>query len=219
MSKAYLTEQNIDQKVESWLSIIRPFYYDRKDFVFVPKKSALVIIDMQKYFAHSDGRAYLHATKAIIPRIDALLRRFRNLKLPVIFTRHGHKSKRDLGIMGRFWGDYIRFGEKDWQIIDELCPKPDEIVIDKTRYDAFFRTPLDSILKKLGVKQLVITGVMTHLCCETTARCAFSRNYEVYFVCDATATSREEFHIGTLRALANGFGILVKSSDILNSLK
>lgn len=219
MSKAYLTRRNIDRRVEKWLSEIRPFYYDRKDFAFEPEKSALMVIDMQRYFAHSAGRAYLPATEAIIPKIGALVKNFRRLKLPVIFTRHGHKSKKDLGIMGRFWGDFIKFGEKDWEIIDELCPKPKEVVIDKTRYDAFFKTSLDSILKKLGVKQLVITGVMTNLCCETTARSAFGMNYEVYFICDATATNREEFHVGTLRAVANGFGIVVKSSGILESLK
>jgi len=211
--------KNIDAKVKKWFAEIRPFYYNRESFSFDPRKSALLIIDMQRYFAQKSGRAYLPAADAIIPRIRALLDAFRRRGLPIIFTRHGHKGQADLGIMGKFWGDFIKFGESDWEIIDDLKPRVNEAIVDKTRYDAFFRTQLDSILQSLGVSQLVITGVMTHLCCETTARSAFARDYEVYLAADATASNREEFHVGTLRALANGFGIVVKSFKILESLK
>jgi len=219
MPKSYLTLENIDDRCRSWLEDIRPFYYDRPSFEFDPKSSALLVIDMQRYFAHTSGRSFLPATGAIVPRLRAILDGFRTSGLPIIFTRHGHKGEPDLGVMGKFWNDFIRFGESDWEIIDELAPRQGEVVIDKNRYDAFFKTPLDSVLEEAGARQVVVTGVMTHLCCEATARSAFVRDYEVYMIADATASSREELHVGTLRALANGFGTVLTSSDVLDRLR
>ncbi len=67
----------------------------------------------------------------------------------------------------------------------------------------------------MDVEQLVIGGVMAHLCCETTARAAFVRGYEVFFLIDGTATYTEEFHTGTLRNLAHGFSVLTTVTHLL----
>jgi len=66
---------------------------------------------------------------------------------------------------------------------------------------------------------VVITGVMTHLCCESTARDAFMRDLEVFFVIDATATDQEDLHMGSLRALADGFAIMVTTKEVLGWMK
>ncbi|GAB4302318.1 MAG: hypothetical protein Kow0090_17860 [Myxococcota bacterium] len=110
-------------------------------------------------------------------------------------------------MLGRFWGDYIKEGTRDSEIIAELSPQKDEKVIIKNRYDAFFGTELEGFLRSSGVEQVLITGVMTHLCCETTARSAFVRDFEVFFAVDGTATATEEMHIATLMNLANGFAV------------
>ncbi|HDH96945.1 MAG TPA: hypothetical protein ENF73_04365, partial [Proteobacteria bacterium] len=77
MRRSYLTRENIDAKCRSWLERIRPFYYERRNLAFDPRSSALLIIDMQRYFAHASGRSFLPATEAIIPRIRAILDGFR----------------------------------------------------------------------------------------------------------------------------------------------
>ena len=66
------------------------------------------------------------------------------------------------------------------------------------------------------IEQILITGVLTHLCCETTARDAFMRNFEVFFLVDATASYNEDLHLGSLRAISHGFGICLSTEEIIN---
>jgi isochorismate hydrolase len=92
-------------------------------------------------------------------------------------------------------------------------------VIRKTQYSAFFETDLDQILKKLKVSNILITGVLTHLCCETTAREAFMRNYDVFFVTDATASDKQQLHAASLRTLSDGFATLVTTNEVISWIK
>jgi bifunctional isochorismate lyase/aryl carrier protein len=196
--------------------------------VFDPKKAALLVIDVQNYFAHSDGRAYLPAGKTALPNIFGLMDAFSAKKYPVIATRHCHDSTESLGMLGKFYYDHIKCGEWDSELLEELKNKiqaasakgtsTDVIkTIQKNTYDAFWNTPLSDHLSKKNITQLVITGCMTHLCCETTARSAFVRGFEVYFVRDATFTKSEALHTGTLNAVADGFGIVVTAEGIKKS--
>ncbi|MBN1636074.1 MAG: isochorismatase family protein, partial [Deltaproteobacteria bacterium] len=84
-----------------------------------------------------------------------------------------------------------------------------EIIIDKNRYSAFYETPLDEIFAENGVDEIIICGVLTNCCCETTARDAYVRDYRVFFVADATATINEDLHISSLKNLAYGFAHIV----------
>jgi isochorismate hydrolase len=213
----YITQETLSAKSQEWLEKIRPFYYDREHFSFDPSRAALLVIDMQRYFVAPEGRASLPAAQAILPGLRQLIDTFSAAKNPIFWTRHGHQGQHDLGVLGRFWGDYIRYGEEQWEIAPEVAPHPEHIVIDKTRYDAFWETGLAPLFKERRVEQVVITGVMTHLCCETTARTAFVRDYEVYFAIDGTATSSEEHHLSTLRNLANGFAVPVTIEQLLAS--
>ncbi|MCK4236598.1 MAG: isochorismatase family protein, partial [Candidatus Krumholzibacteria bacterium] len=103
------------------------------------------------------------------------------------------------------------------EIIAELATSK-ATVIRKTQYDAFYGTSLDDVLKESGTRQLVITGVMTHLCCETTARTAFVRGFAVFFPVDGTATYNEDFHGAALLNLSHGFAVPVLVSDLLAGL-
>ena len=196
--------------------------------IFDPKKAALLVIDVQNYFAHPEGRAYLPAGKTALLNIFGLMDAFSAKKYPIIVTRHCHNSEESLGMMGKFYYDHIKCGEWDSELIDELKNKIQaasakgtnaDIIktIQKNTYDAFWNTGLNDHLNKKNISQLVITGCMTHLCCETTARSAFVRGFEVYFVSDATFTKSDTFHAGTLNAVADGFGIVVNSEDIKRS--
>jgi len=221
LKEDYLTVKNIGAKTREWLSIIEPHVsrHRRDKFIFNPGRSALLIIDMQRYFLESSSHAYLPAARAITGIIRNILASYRKRKLPVIFTYYALSPGEKPGIMGRWWADVLRDGDASAEIIDELKPEKGEPVLRKSRYSAFSGTSLEKILKELDVHQVLITGVMTHLCCETTARDAFSMDYEVYFVIDSTATQYEELHVSSLRTLSCGFAMPVTTREVLACLK
>ncbi|MFC1628181.1 cysteine hydrolase family protein, partial [Gemmatimonadota bacterium] len=155
-------------------------------------------------------------TEAVIPNLKQLLEFWRTAGSPVIFTRHGHEGEHDLGMLGRFFSDYIRVDEPEAGIISELSPLDQETVIGKKTYDAFLDTPLNSILSARGVDQVLVTGVLTHMCCETTARSAFCRGFEVFVAIDAMASSSEERHLGSLLSMADSVAVMMSTAEILD---
>ena len=88
--------------------------------------------------------------------------------------------------------------------------------MEKSQYDAFYKTSLEERLKDFGANQLVVTGVLTHLCCESTARSAFIRGFEIFFVVDATASYNKQYHLSSLRNLSHGFVTPVLSEELLS---
>jgi len=214
-AEAYIEEFNIETKVDGWLSHIRQTAVPRLQLQLRPSKCALLIVDMINYFAAPDGRCFLPAVKAILPRIQSILSAWRNLEGTIVFTRHGHTGAGDLGMMGRFYSSYININQTESEIIKELSARPDEKIVKKTTYDAFNGTDLKDYLTAIGIDQVLITGALTHLCCETTARSAFCHGFEVYFAADATATTTEQLHFGSLSALADGFAMVMSEKEII----
>ncbi len=183
-------------------------------FKFSPEGAALVVIDMQEYFLNPKSHAFLPAGKAILPNLAALVSNFRAAKLPVIFTRYAVAEGEDAGAMARWWGDVLRENDPMAPIVPELTPAKGEPVLRKTQYDAFYGTNLEKILRANSVRRLAICGVMTDLCCETTARSGFVRGFDVFFCADATATASEVLHVSALKTLAHGFAEVVSCSEL-----
>jgi len=143
----------------------------------------------------------------------------RRAKVPVIFTQHGYRDlPKESGMLGQWWDDPIVVGTEKWKRISEIAPNREEKIIRKRRYSTFYGTDLDGILKILGVKDVIIVGVMTNLCCETTARDAFVRDYRVFFLVDGTATVSEDYHLTTLKNLVYGVAYLKQCDDIITEL-
>jgi len=175
-----------------------------------PSRSALLVIDMQEYFRP--------LASGIVGNVQALLRAFRGASRPIVFTAHGHRDpEKDGGMLARWWGEVILEGTFDHRLMGELEPREGERILPKRRYSAFFGTDLEPYLRGLGVEDVVLCGVMTNLCCETTARDAFMRDFRVFFVHDATATSAKELHLASLINLAYGFAILVSTEEVLRA--
>jgi len=187
--------------------------------VFKPKTSALFIIDMQQFFCNPSSHAYFKDSTKIIPNIQNLITVYRQQSLPIIFTRYALLRTESPGSMGRWWNDVLYDDDEFSNVIAPLQSLPNELVIRKTQYSAFFETDLDQILKKLKVSNILITGVLTHLCCETTTRDAFMRNYDVFFVTDATASDKQDLHDASLRTLSDGFATLVTTNEVLAWIK
>ena len=177
----------------------------------VPGKAALLVIDMQLYFKP--------VAQPVVDNVISLIECFRKNDGRILFTRHGHRDpKKDGGMLRRWWGDLILYGSAEWELIDGLPLQDLDTIIDKNRYSAFLGTELDNCLQNTGIEDLIITGVLTNCCCETTARDAFMRDYRVFFVADATAAPTEELHLASLKNLAYGFAYIVTTRDLCNKL-
>ncbi|KAL1292343.1 hypothetical protein AAHE18_20G265100 [Arachis hypogaea] len=177
-----------------------------------PKRCALLVIDMQNYFASM--------ANPILSNVNATIDLCRHASMPVIFTRHSHRNRDDHSMLAEWWsGDLILDGTPDAQLMAALHRKPGEdMVVEKNTYSAFRKSGLEEKLVEMGIKEVIVTGVMTNLCCETNAREAFVRGFRVFFSTDATATSDEELHDATLKNMAYGFAYLLDSHTLKQAL-
>ena len=196
--------------VENYLGKIND--YNIRQAMPTPDKTALLVVDMQRYFKE--------LSEPILKNVLSLIETCRKKGVRTIFTRHGHPDPvKDGGMLSQWWGELIICGTNEWELMDELNPAETEPIIDKNRYSAFFNTGLDEQLRGVGVGDLIISGVMTNCCCETTARDAFVRDYRVFFVSDATATVDEELHLASLKNLAYGFAYIVDIKNLCQHFK
>jgi isochorismate hydrolase len=185
--------------------------YRERKVMIDPRHAALLVIDMQNYFHR--------IIQPVLRNILEVIQSCRQRNMPIIFTQHGHTHPAsDGGLLGEWWGQVIIDGTNDWKFLPEIIVEPKDTVLPKKRYSAFFETDLDTILRSKGIKDLIISGVMTNLCCETTARDAFMRNYRVFFLIYGTATGRSELHLATLKNLGFGFAYLLTCEELTQSL-
>jgi nicotinamidase-related amidase len=206
-----------------------------------PERCALVIIDMQRDFLEPGGFGEMlgndvsQLRRAIEPNAR-LLAAWRAAGLLAIHTREGHRpdladlppAKKvrgggtttigDPGPMGRI---LIR-GEAGHDIIPELYPAPGEPVIDKPGKGAFHATDLHAILQNRGITQLIVTGVTTEVCVNTTVREANDRGYDCLVVADCCASYFPEFHevgLRMIRAQGGIFGWVAEADDVIAALE
>jgi bifunctional isochorismate lyase/aryl carrier protein len=185
--------------------------------VFTPGATVLLVVDMQGYFLDRASHAYLPSASHIIPGLISLSRAFRESGLPVVFTRHLNTDN-DAGSLGTWWNDIIRADDP----LSEIAPELDTslgVLLEKHQYDAFHETGLTEYLRERSVRRVVVTGVATHLCCETTARAAFVRGFEVTFPVDGTATYDEHHHLATLLNLSHGFATVTHVRDLIDAVR
>jgi biuret amidohydrolase len=197
------------------------------DYTFDLKHVALVIIDMQRDFIEPGGFGAalgndVSLLAPIIPTVAKLLGAFRELGLPVIHTKECHRpdlsdcppGKRsrgrgnlrigDPGPMGRI----LIIGEPGNDFVPALRPRPGELVIAKPGKGSFYATRLEDELKTRGITHLLVTGVTTEVCVQTTLREANDRGYECLLVEDATESYFPEYKRATLEMIRAQDGIV-----------
>ncbi|KAF2792986.1 Isochorismatase hydrolase [Melanomma pulvis-pyrius CBS 109.77] len=212
------------------------------DRTLSPRTTALLIIDMQRDFlsqgGYLDSQGYSPARfQAIIPRLVSLLSTFRRAGFPIYHTREGHephmatissREKHRSGVNGARIGSQgplgrllIR-GERGHDIISELCPLPNEAIIDKPGRGAFTHTELDAALRCRGVKNLVVCGVTADACVSSTVREASDRGYDVLVVEDGVESVNDELKWWSLEAIrveGGLFGVTSECRDIIEAVE
>ncbi len=207
----YFTEENREEKTREWLDICKEIK-ERRPFDFSLQNTALIIVDMQHYFTEERCHAFVPSSKTIIPNIERLVDCFTENNRPIIVTKH-ETSAIPTELMNRFWKNR-KLGEEDKKLVEWRTDAPITI-LKKSHYSAFYQTGLEELLKQENLTQVVIVGVMSHLCCESTTRDAFMRDIEVFFVVDGCATYTEQLHVGTMQAISHGFGVCVSVEEVI----
>jgi bifunctional isochorismate lyase/aryl carrier protein len=209
----YFTAGDIQAKSREMLTTLMPYRERHGSQALDIHKAALLVLDMQQYFLDPGSHAFIPSGPAILPGIRRLVSAFEANGRPVTLTRHLN-SNADARLMRKWWRDLIR----EESPLSQLFPGLEGAgrkVIRKSQYDAFYNTHLEAMLQSERIEQVVICGVMTHLCCETTARSAFMRGYEVFVAIDGMATYNRAFHEAALLNLSHGFASPIRVDEII----
>src|SRR6201988_1024534 len=179
------------------------------------QRYALLVVDLQNGFSHPDG-SFPRIGRGLEGAMDAVTKaavavgQAREAGVPVVFTRHVYRPGRPdegatlirnspelAGVSG------LAAGTWDADVCAELGCGPDDLVVDKVRFDAFQWTSLEPLLRGLGVNALMICGVVTNLCVETTARSAFMRDFPVTLLADCCAAKTRRLHELSVEVLSS----------------
>ncbi|HVQ76370.1 MAG TPA: isochorismatase family cysteine hydrolase [Candidatus Binatia bacterium] len=197
------------------------------------RRPALVVVDMQNDFVRVGAPLEVPEARGTFSAHHLLLETFRRHHLPVVYTRFvtepsytllwewspqcrpptrccwkGHR---------RFYADVQK--ELDCtEIVDELAPEREDVVIEKHGYGGFHGTALADVLRGAGVESLVITGTVTQICVEETAREAFHHGFKTTLVADAVSSYAPDLHAATLKNFALKFGWVDSSQTIARHL-
>ncbi len=182
------------------------------------ERAALLVHDVQTYFldCYQRGCAPIDVMLQNIARLRALCER---LRVPVVYTAQpAAQSERERGLLSDMWGAGITTRPLKVEIEPTVRPRESDTVLTKWRYSAFAKTSLREWLRERGRDQLVITGVYTHIGCQTTALDAFMRDIQPFVVSDATADFSREHQLAALRYVAGCAGVVLSTSKVVSRL-
>ena len=192
---------------------------------------AILIVDVQNDFCceggamHREGRD-LSLVKAMVPRLAALVDAARAAHVPCVWIRNVYNTGPNW-YLSEVWLEQAQRRRRGAYLSIPVCepnhwngdffqimPLPDEVIVTKHRYGAFESSDLDLVLRSRGIRTVVMTGVATNVCVETTARQAFLRDYYVVFTSDCTATYSQAEHDATLHNIDAFFGAVVGADEV-----
>jgi nicotinamidase-related amidase len=194
---------------------------------------ALVVVDMQNDFVRVGAPLEVPDARATFAAHGRLLAAFRERGLPVVFTRFISRTEDNLlwrwspqchpAVRACWPGHERTYGDAPAplacaDVVAEVAPRAGELIVDKSGYGAFHGTDLDGRLRSLGVRSLVITGTVTQICVEETAREAFHHGYATTIVADAVSSFAPDLHAATLRNFAMKFGWVADADKVIAAL-
>jgi ureidoacrylate peracid hydrolase len=194
--------------------------------------TAVIVIDVQNDFCDDNGIMAkegfdVSEAQAMADRLPPFLAIARKAGALVVFVRNVYSTDQNY-YLSDVWleqaarvraGSYTKTpvcvdGSWEGDFYGDTRPEPDDARVIKHRFNAFLNTDLDTILRANGIRTLVMTGVATNVCVESTARDGFMRDYYVVFTSDGTATYAPEDHAATLRNIDRFFGEIVTLSEL-----
>lgn len=193
------------------------------------RHTALVIVDVQQDFCGAEGLMAQYGVdmqniEAAIDRIEQLTLEAKRYQVPIIYLNLVTDVHTDLPVM-KTW--YSRQGLNGEEVV-AICRRDtfgaeqyrlqataDDYIVEKQRYSGFVNTKLDLVLKHLGIEKLIVTGVTTECCVDSTVRDAFMHNYEIFIAADACAAYEDDVHVMSLKILGMNFATILPTSRII----
>jgi ureidoacrylate peracid hydrolase len=195
-----------------------------------PRHTALIVIDMQNDFLAPEGwfvkecGVDVKPMVEIVPRLNRLIDSARAAGVLVVFVRATYDVKylspvhleRHARVSGRPTSEkgHLREGSWGWDFYG-VKPGPGDVVINKHRYSAFIHTELEAVLKARGIQTLVISGVASEVCCESTARDGYMLDYYIVWPRECTATDDPKAHVAALQRIDKYFGVVTSADDVM----
>lgn len=178
----------------------------------------LLIHDMQVYFTDAydkEGEPY----QTMVKNIKIIKEECRKNRIPVVYSAQpGGQTKEQRGLLLDFWGEGIPQGEGKEEIINELEPDKDNIVITKWRYSAFKNTELEDLMKKWHKNQMIITGIYAHIGCLTTSLAASMKGIKLFMISDAVGDFTREKHKMALEYVSQLSGMVMSTQQFIDKL-
>jgi ureidoacrylate peracid hydrolase len=194
-----------------------------------PQYAALIVVDVQNDFVSPQGSAGkrgedVSAAMAMIPNLTRLIDEARKIGLTVVYIRTTHsewtdtpswiyRSSQKSGL------STCREGTWGAEFYEGIAPLTSERVVIKHRYSAFINTDLNTVLKARNIQSVLVCGVATNVCVETTARDAYMYDYYVTMIDDCSAAYEAKLHLGTLDNMRRHFGMVASSGEIIETWK
>lgn len=180
------------------------------------KKTALVLIDLQK-----ESDFGIEGVETAVKNSEKLIDQCRKNDIPIIYTRQINRADK----IGLSFGEpldnegapiYYSTNTDSYEVLDEIAPRKDDVIIDKYRWSAFYETSLDLLLRSIGVKHVIIGGFVTDGCLMTSVFDGYFRDYQINLVKDICGTSNEGAHMASILIMANWvYGIHIYNTDQL----
>ena len=211
-----------------------------------PRRTALIIVDVQRFFTRPDSEFahvfqkltpgaidgyFQRVSSGVLPKIQALQRCFRSLSLPVIFCVFGSYAQ-DGKDLPCWLKDFDKLGVQllgrrpnpvvngsSWQVEDSVAPAPGELIINKTSSGALSSTNLDQTLHNMGITSLALCGLTTAVCVGLTARQTADRGFRVVMVSDACTELSQEMHEAALLSFSHVFGQVRSAQELIQFLE
>ncbi len=193
-------------------------------------KTALIVVDVQNDFCHNEGvfskyrEANLDQVQQAVKNLSTLIGKCRECEIPIIFIQTIHSPWTN----SPTWLKRMKGSAEKMRICPPnefgsqfftLEPQGNDCIVTKHRYSAFVGTDLNLILRSKGIENILVTGVATNVCVETTARDGYNRDYNVFFVEDCCGAYDEADHAATLKNINKYFGTVVNSENLVENLK
>ncbi|KVE27446.1 isochorismatase [Burkholderia singularis] len=179
-----------------------------------PRRAVLLLHDMQRFFVRRIPSA--GAGAALVDNASAILRYCRAAGVPIAYTAQpGGMTKEQRGLLNDFWGPGMRVAPEDRNIVDGLAPEPDDWVLTKWRYSAFFKSNLLQRMRDAGRDQLIVCGVYAHVGVLTTVIESYSNDIETFLVADAIADFSLDRHLMALRYAASCCAVVLTTREVI----